>query len=367
MKRKNLYYLLACMLFISCSHSADSGEANILEDYDSISVSIDYPLLNSYTKLSACKFNGAPFAGGYNHLTHSFDFISLSGSDNFSLFLDKEGADGVLPTSSFCFNPSCAVLEDESGIIAVSYKGKVINRISYSSIDTKKYSMKPTGVTIGGLTNLSVTESDVTIPLYPVNVSSENVSTYNIGMKYNISENKLSSIPVNYPSRLVSQIEGFQGLIFPGISGYSDRILYNFPCSSYIYVYDRQSGVTDSINMTSVEIPAELPPLDAKSRKNPRKKFEFEGLSPRYCEPHYDSNSKKYFRIHYGPKSDMFDKERSIGLIVMDGNRRSSREYRFPNNFSEKYFVMDGIIYIQYKNPSDETHIHFAKVEIKDL
>lgn len=165
MKRKNLYYLLACILFISCSHSADSGKVNILEDYDSISVSIDYPLLNSYTKLSACKFNGASFAGGYNHLTHSFDFISLSGNDNFSISLDKEGADGVLPTSSFCFNPSCVVLEDESGIIAVSYKGKVINRIPYSSIDTKKYSMKPAGVTMGGLTNLSVAESDVTIPL----------------------------------------------------------------------------------------------------------------------------------------------------------------------------------------------------------
>lgn len=367
MKRKCLYFPVACLLLLSCSHSDDSGKVYTLDNYDSISVVIDYPLLNSYTKLSACKFNGASFAGGYNHLTHSFDFVSLSGSDNFSISLDKEGADGVLPTSSFCFNPSCAVLEDESGIIAVSYKGKVINRIPYSSIDTKKYSMKPTGVTMGGLTNLSVTESDVTIPLYPINVSSENLSTYNIGMEYNISENKLSSIPVNYPSRLVSQIEGFQGLVFPGISGYHDRILYNFPCSSYIYMYDRHSGVTDSINMTSMEIPAELSPLDTKSLKNPRKKFEFEGLSPRYCEPHYDSNSGKYFRIHYGPKSNMFDKKRSIGLIVMDGNRRSSREYRFPDNFSEKYIVMDGIIYIQYKNPSDENHIQFAKVEIKDL
>ncbi len=356
-----------CLLFFSCSHSVDSRKVDILDNYDSISIKIDYPLLNSYTKLSAYKFNGASFAGGYNHLTHSFDFISLSGSDNFSISLDKEGANGVLPTSNFCFNQSCVVLEDESGIIAVSYKGKVINRIPYSSIDTKKYSMKPTGVKMGGLTNLSVTESDVIIPLFPINVSSENISNYNIGMEYNISENKLYSIPVNYPSRLVSHIEGFQGLAFPGISDYSDKILYNFPCSSFIYVYDRQSGVTDSINMTSVEIPAELSPLDAKSRKNPRKKFEFEGLSPRYCEPHYDSNSGKYFRIHYGPKSDMFDKERSIGLIVMDGNRRSSREYRFPNNLSEQYFVMDGIIYIQYKNPSDETHIHFAKVEIKDL
>ena len=220
---------------------------------------------------------------------------------------------------------------------------------------------------MGGLTNLSVAESEVTVPLFPINVSSDNISTYSIGMKYNIPKNKLSSIPVNYPSRLVSQIEGFQGLAFPGISVYSDRILYNFPCSSHIYVYDRQSGVTDSINMTSLEISAELPPLDAKSRKNPRKKFEFEGLSPRYCEPHYDSTSGKYFRIHYGPKSDMFDKNRSIGLIVLDSDRSALREYRFPDNFSEQYFVMDGMIYIQYKNPSDDTSIRFAKVRIKDL
>ena len=367
MKRKYLLFALACLLFFSCSHSVDSGKIYTLDNYDSISVNIDYPFLNSYTKLSACKFHGAPFAGGYNHLTHSFDFISLSDSDNFSISLDKEGADGVLPTSSFCFTPLCIVLEDESGIIVVSYEGKVINRIPYSSLDTEKYSMKPTGVSMGGLTNLSVAESEVTVPLFPINVSSDNISTYSIGMKYNIPENKLSSIPVNYPSRLVSQIEGFQGLAFPGISAYSDRILYNFPCSSHIYVYERQSGVTDSINMTSLEISAELPPLDAKSRKNPRKKFEFEGLSPRYCEPHYDSTSGKYFRIHYGPKSDMFDMKRSIGLIVLDSDRSALREYRFPDNFSEQYFVMDGMIYIQYKNPSDDTSIRFAKVRIKDL
>ena len=367
MKRNYLLFSLLCLLLFSCSHSVDSRKVCTLDSYDSISLNIDYPLLNSYTKLSACKFQNAPFAGGYNHLTHSFDFISLSGSDNFSIALDKEGPDGVLPTSSFCFAPSCIVLEDASGIIVLSYEGKIIYRIPSSYMDSQKYSMKPTGVSMGGLTNLSVTESDVTIPLFPVNVCSENISTYNIGMEYNLSENKLSPIPVNYPSQLISQIEGFQGLVFPGISGYPDRILYNFPCSSSIYVYDRQSGITDSISMSSVEIPAELSPLDANSRKNPRKKFEFQGLSPRYCEPHYDPISGKYFRIHYGPKSDMFDKERSIGLIVMDGNSRSSREYRFPNNFSEQYFVMDGIVYIQYKNPSDESYIHFAKVEIKDL
>jgi hypothetical protein len=355
------------MALFSCSRSADSGKVVTLDSYDSISVSIDYPLLNSYTKLSACEFQGAPFVGGYNHLTHSFDFISLSDSDNFSVSLDQEGADGVLPATGFCFTPSCIVLEDQSGIEVVSYQGKVINRIPRSSMDTDKYSMKPTGVSMGGLVNLSATERKVAIPLFPVNVSSENCSTYSIGMEYDLSDNKLSSIPIKYPSRIVSQIEGLQGLVFSGVSVYADKILYNFPCSSYIYVYDREKNVTDSIHMASVDIPSELSPLDANARKNPRKKFEFESLSSRYCEPHYDSTSGKYFRIHYGPKSDMFQKDRLVGMVVMDSDGRSKREYRFPNNFSEQYFVMGGTIYIQLKDSSDDNSIRFARLKIKDL
>lgn len=367
MERKYLSFTLLCLLFISCNHSVDSRKVKTLNNYDSISVSIDYPFLNSYTKLSACKFQGTSFSGGYNHLTHSFDFISLTGKDHFSVSLDKEGPNGVLPTSNYCFTPSCIMLEDESGLIELSYKGKIINRIPYSSIDSKRYALKPTGITKGGLTNLSTSESEVAIPLFPINVSAESLSTYRIGMEYNIFEHKLSEIPVCYPTRILSKINGFQGLAFPGISIYSDRIMYNFPCSSNIYVYDKKKGVTDSINMTSEEIPAELPPLDIKSSKNPRMKFEFESVSPRYCEPHYDPTSGKYFRIHFGPKSGMFDKNRSIGLVVMDRDRRSVREYIFPNNFSEQYFVMDGVLYIQFKNLSNDTSISFAKVKVKDL
>lgn len=74
--------------------------------------------------------------------------------------------------------------------------------------------MKPTGVTMGELTNLSVIESDVTKTLFVVNVSSKKISTYNIGMEYNISENKLSSIQVNILHNLFHRLVDFRDLHF---------------------------------------------------------------------------------------------------------------------------------------------------------
>ena len=111
-----------CLLFFSCSYFVFYISKNRL--------SIAEFIYKTFT----CTFNDAPFAAGYNHLAHSFDFISLSSSDNFFISLDKERANGCLPTSGF-FKPISAVLENESGIIAVAYKSKVINRIPYPSID----------------------------------------------------------------------------------------------------------------------------------------------------------------------------------------------------------------------------------------
>lgn len=369
MNMKISSYLLTVVvgvLLASCHSSEKSASVSVLKGYDSLSVSIDYPFLPSYSDYSGFIREGEIFVGGYNHLTHSFDFISLSGRKNFTLPLEKEGADGVLPVSAFCFQPSCIVLEDESGIISLSYEGKILNRLSFSSAELKNYSMKPSGVIPGSLVHLSAVSDRTMIPLFPRDLRATGLSSYSIGMEYDANSGQFALLPVGYPSGLVSQIQGFQSLLFPGITDSSDRIVYNFPCSAYIYIYDKLTHTTDSILMTSVDIPCELSPLSENDQNNSRNKYEFENVSARFLEPYYDSSSGKYFRFHYGLKSDVFDKNRQAGLVVMDEKDHSLREYRLPEWFSGQYIVAGGTVYMMYRNGEDDSFVSLARIDIKD-
>lgn len=357
MKNLNLFLWVACLLF-SCSEKPVNKVMSLVE-YDSVSVNIDYPILPAYTELSSVVKDGTVYAVGYNHHLHSLDFVNLSGGKHYVVELQREGADAILPPVSFCLTGDCIVWEDASGIILLTMEGKVIKRFSLGNEGV--YLMKPFGVTNAALVNLYKGDGHVFVPMTSVEMDE---NTF-IGKALNLKDSTLDFLPMKYPQEIVGIAKTLGGLAFPNITDNGNKILYSFPCSSMVYVYDKNSGEMAGVDMKTYTIANQLD-VEEFNTMSPRKKFEAESTSARFCEVYYSDNLGKYYRVHYGKKERLFDKTRETYLVLFDKKTGSSIEYLLPRHFSEQYMVLDDVIYFMCINDDDST-FKYAKIDLKNL
>ena len=353
-----VYFALITYCFLSCSEKSVNKVTSLVE-YDSISVSIDYPILPAYSKLSSFVGDKAVYAVGYNHHLHSLDFVNFSGGKHHVVEFQREGADAILPPVAFCLIGDYIVWEDASGVVLLTLEGKVIKRFSLGS--DGEYLMKPLGVTNAALVNLYKGNDHVFSPMTSAEMN-ENVF---IGKSLNLKNSALDFLPIKYPQEIVGMTNILGGLAFPNITDNGNRILYSFPCSSMVYVYDKKSEKMTSIDMKTYTIVNQLD-IEGFATMSPRKKFEAESTSARFGETYYSVNLGKYYRVHYGKKEHLFDKTRETYLMLFDENTGSSIEYLLPRHFSEQYMVLDDVIYFMYTN-DDDSIFKYAKIDLKNL
>ena len=135
--------MFAC--FASCTEKS-VREIKLLEKYDSLSISIDYPLLSNYGKLTSCVMGKEVYAVGYNHHLHSLDFINVSGGKHKVIELQREGADAVLAPQSYCVTDEHIVWNDASGIVMLTTLPRVLlvlNRVSIFSTPISSVKTEP--------------------------------------------------------------------------------------------------------------------------------------------------------------------------------------------------------------------------------
>ena len=353
---RNIVILLFAFLMFSCSERTGNIVRSLIK-YDSLSVNIDYPILSNYLKLSSYVSEGNVYSVGYNHHTHSLDFINLSNTGNKVVELQREGPDAVFPPVAFCLVDNYVVWEDASGIALLTMDGELVRRLPVDD----SYLLKPKGVTNASLINLHEADGCVFIPIAPID-SKKNVS---LGKVYDLKKQSLDFLPVEYPYEVLEVAELLGGLAFPAITGGGERMLYNFPYSSMVYCYNKRTGETEKIDMMSQTLVRKVDAEDFRT-KSPREKFEAESMSARFSEVYYSPELKIFYRIHYGVKERLFDKEREAYLMLYDESTEKITEYLLPTQFSEQYIVDKDIIYFIYKDNGD-FGFRYAKVKLKDL
>ena len=352
--------MFAC--FASCTEKS-VREIKPLEKYDSLSISIDYPLLSNYGKLTSCVMGKEVYAVGYNHHLHSLDFINVSGGKHKVIELQREGADAVLAPQSFCVTDEHIIWNDASGIVMLTTEGKILNRLPQKELlhPEGKYFKKPQGVTNANYLNLGSDKNYAYIPLTPQKADAD----MRIGKKYDKQKNMVEELPLKYPDDVQKNIEWLGGMSFPNIQSYAGKVVYNFPCSSMCFVYDGEKGKTESFDMPSMAIANEV---DVEQYKHlpPRQKFEMESMASRFDKIYYSKTLNKYYRIHYAQKEKLFDKSRKMYLMVYDGRSRKMAEYQLPSGLSEQYIIVDDNAYFLYAGNDDDL-IRLAKVSLKDI
>ena len=348
------------VLLISCSDKKNL-EISKLSVYDSITVAIDYPILPEYTRLVPYCKGDSIYVAGYNRHVHSIDFVNLSGGNNYVIPLHKEGPDGVLPVQLFTFVGDNIVCRDQSGILVVSMNGSVIKRLSKKQIiQSEQYSLSTRG--LNNYRYLNSSGDKVLIPLSPVT----NGDSIHIGKMYDLSQNLLEFLPPCYPSQIVENVQYLESLSIPDINIYdTDKIVYNFPVSSLVYLHDERMGKTKVLDIRSGTINNELD-FDEWKKMGAVDKALKEVLMPRFGRVYYSSLLEKYYRVHYGNQEEGNEKLRNMYLMVFNESGNYIKEYLLPSQFSLQYFFLHDTLYFACRNNSDDS-FNIAKISLKDL
>ena len=130
-----------------------------------------------------------------------------------------------------------------------------------------------------------------------------------------------------------------------------DKIIYNFPYSSKVYLYDRQTQETLVMDMPSQTVPNELDmkEFDLSSWAETGLK---EMATSRFSWVYYSAEADKYYRVHYSEDEEE-NRKRKTYLMVYDEKKRTTKEYLLPTEFSEIYFIHDDVLYFDFDGTND--------------
>lgn len=364
MKIRIMYIFATLTLLLSaCSPKGSVHEVKTAIAYDTIAVDIDYPILSNYVSLEPFFLNDKKYVMGYNHFAHSFDFINLYGGEHFSLELQKEGPDAVLKEARFCQLEDHLLCLDSSGLSVLTMGGKVIKKIALKELLSPEgdYLLRPKGVSLGNYISINSYANECFIPLFP----NKGDSDVRIGKVYDRKTQSLTSLPMTFPENIRKDIKVSGGLSMPQIVAYKDVILFNFPKSSVVYQYDRNKGTVRNFDIRSCSVLSDWDE-DKNDEDDVKGKFMNELLCSRFGKVYYSADLDLYFRVHFGARESLKDKERDIYLMTYDIKTNKIGEYLLPPSFSEQYVVMNDTIYFCCKN-SDDSKLYFARINVGKL
>ena len=358
---KHFIFLCLSICLFSCSGKMinEIGELSI---YDSISIPIDFPILSQYTKLKPYCNGDSVYITGYNHYEHSIDFINLADGEHFIIPLQHEGANGVLPVQDYCFAADKIVCKDESGILTLDMDGNVIDRLPVKELvaPPEEYSVRPLGASLGNFLYMNNWGSKIFIPLSPT-PKGEKV---HIGKIYDISQRSLEFLPPYYPTEIVGYTQYLGSLSVPDINMYgTDKIVYNYPFSSLVYLYDTKTATTEILDIQTKTIENNID-FEKWKGLNVVDKVKQELYMSRFGKVYYSLSTGKYYRIHWTMREEGKGKLRGIYLMIFDKKGNSLKEYLLPSHFSEQYFFFQDTLYFACRS-SNDTSFNVVRISLE--
>lgn len=347
---KHFIFLFLSICLFSCS-GKKINEVGELSIYDSISVPIDFPILSKYIKLIPYCNGDSVYITGYNYYEHSIDFINLTNGDNFIIPLQHEGPNGVLPVHDYCFAANRIICKDESGILTLDMDGNVIDRLPVKELvaPPEEYSVRPLGASLSNYLYLNNWSSKIFIPLSPTKKGDK----VHIGKIFDISKRSLEFLPPYYPTEIVGYTQYLGGLSVPDINMYgTDKIVYNFPFSSLVYLYDTKTATTEVLDIQTKTIDNNID-FEKWKGLDVVDKVKQELYMSRFGRVYYSSSTEKYYRIHWAMKEEGEGKLRKIYLMIFDKKGNSLKEYLLPSHFSEQYFFFQDTLYFACRSSND--------------
>lgn len=193
---------------------------------------------------------------GYNHFKHSFDIFDLSSKEvSKNILLEYKGPNGVLPNSKFNIlnKDSIVLLNNNKYYAIVNSKGKVIFKRDISAIFEKSDYLLSKGLTVSEPSNnIALIGINPVHHIIPKKFDFLDKEFYNIPF-LSITDpinDTFTLLNVDYPQEASSQnLFGF--LLRPYILINGNEVIYNFPFSSKVFVYNIIAETVRTFNIKS--------------------------------------------------------------------------------------------------------------------
>ena len=329
-------------LFCACSggqkqNTTEKKSNKDLERVENISVDVTEDCIqvyeNSDCRATTTKINGTDYMVAYSDPLHCIDLIALNGTPDFQqIKLEKQGPNGATGISGIFFYDNTFVLRTSLGFCRVNKEGKIISKWNLNDYLDKSqgYGQRfPEQMIIFNLyRHLGFDEKEglVAQPLY-----------------------KYEKVDGQYPTRiLILSCKDWQlvdeiDLVYPeklkqekwlGCLGevqalpHGDKVIYNFPASSDIYVYDRKTKTTQVHSIAPQYMEAYLRCEDEQDS----------GLSHGYFMPiRYDYRHNSFWRVQQR-KVERGIANRSFSVTQLTSDFEVVGEYDIPEKKSISSF-----------------------------
>lgn len=371
MKKLESFIVIICSLLLLnlCSCTQQKTVFKETFGYDTLVIPIDFPYLSFYHNAALYEDGNSLYWGGYNHLMHSVDIFNLTERRVVeSIELAPEGPNAILKNqvNSFLFNDSLLFFRGYEGEIKIMNRkdrnicGKVV-----PFTPEENYRLTYRGVLPGQFrsgSDMRLCGNMIVTNVYPkVEPTMEDVLATSI----HFSTGNVEHLAISYPEEMEGDLFKYGSMTYPYLTMASDRVVYNFPYSSRVYVYNTDSGLTETLYLDSSRTGNQSEQKPEISVRNVEGNFEYESMSLRFCETYYDEKTDAYVRVHYKEKDGILDKDVSY-LMVYKGDAEETFEYPVPSAFSTRYYVHEGHVYFLMNN-SNDYELYFAVIDIDSL
>ena len=316
-------------IFCACGgqkQTATKGNNQELERIENFSVDVteDYAQIyeNSSCRAVSAKIDGADCMLAYSDKLHCIDVIDLTNKRPLKqIQLVKEGPHGVLGVEGIFFYDNTFVLKGNVYLYRVDWEGHVVSKWSLNDYIAKnpgfglrfpdQYSIFNMYTHLG----FNAEEGLVALPVYKY--EKENGQYPAKVVIVSCKDWRVEEVEIAYPEEL-KKPEWLGNLGLVQALPHGQKLIYNFPASANIYVYDRFTQETRTCTIESEYVePFSLPEQDMSGVG--RGMGDTGLLKGLYMPIRYDALHKTFWRIQLKPTDrGIFSRDFTISQISPD-------------------------------------------------
>lgn len=379
MKRSMIgtYALTFLLAFSSCN----TAKVEVMDlPYKLDSIAIDAPYLSAYTN-GFIQADADLIFYGHNHWQHSIEKINITKrKQEGSIKLEKEGPKGIQWFGKFMIYQDQLVATNYHEYVSTDINLSNISRFRCDIIEAKNcmyaedgqlFSNGTEGVHAANYSWLYSSRDGkaIYVPVYPVGKTKASLKyRLPIGYKLSVVDGTIKLLNITYPKDLQEQSVEYLGLSRAQfVELEADRLLYNFPYCSKIFIYDAVTGETQEYKGTHLDEPVYVDPLrGAKNDVPVRERMEYEMKSQRFGRVFYHPVWDCYSRIEYEKENDDLFHQR-YNLDILDKDLKVIKRYKLPFQFAECYPYDKGLFFNIRNAENDDTQFYFVQSDFSQL
>ena len=346
---KKLKYILFCLLLLiqsACKHDSDCKDILINVVSDTVNISIQEEYLETYTTLRNIVAQDLLYC--YNNKLHTIDIFELTKQKPEKIIhLEREGVDGVVYPQAITVYKDSVFIQNSTHYLIVNHNGKVIWKLAKKELNNQLnealYSFSSTGLTICNFEDL-VYDNNRRELIVPLNALEPTyLGNKNMIAAISIDTKTAQVLPLFYPETVTN---GYYGkLAVPQIFCKGDSLIYNFPNSSTVYIFDRNSEKVTTLNVESEYTDNQSEKIGTNT--NPRKLMDHFLHSLFFHKIQYDKERNLYYRLHTDRSSDRSAfSNKDTYLTIMNERLEKISEIKLPMNIYPMYNITkDGLLF----------------------